>query len=169
MLYLCSPKKIQKVRKFLIIEASKSRLYLLALLWVLFLVIFTYTPILLSAALIDGSFSQTYFSNQSHFIAFLVNIGLVLMLFFDFHVSRKTAHNFFIWLMLLGILFSAIIYGHSRIAITNQLEKFVFPFGWQGVSFVFHSLFLVILVFLKERTLETELNVAKEFKNNKKE
>lgn len=71
--------------------------------------------------------------------------------------------------MLLGILFSAIIYGHSRIAITNQLEKFVFPFGWQGVSFVFHSLFLVILVFLKERTLETELNVAKEFKNNKKE
>lgn len=130
--------------------------------------LFTYTPIILSAIIKDISFWDVYAGAQSRFVAFLVNVGLVLMVFFDFHVSRKTAHNYFIWSMLIGILFSMIIYGHCRLTETEILDKFIFPFDWKGLSLIFHVLFLFILVFLKERTLETDLNVAKRFENKLK-
>lgn len=60
------------------------------------------------------------------------------------------------------------IYGHCRLAEAKILDRFIFPFNWKGLSLIFHVLFLLLLVFLKERTLETDLNIAKKFENKLK-
>lgn len=139
-------------------ELGKWRLYLRSLFWVVLMVFFTYTPILISFLMVGDSVDAVYFENQSRRISLFINIGLIVMVFFDYFNSNGQVHlkSEFVVLMLIGILLSIAIFFHSDVVYKNKLDRFVSPISWQGLSYLFHLLFLIILWILKERCYEVE-------------
>lgn len=139
--------------KILVKILERKRYYLMSLSWVLLLCFFTYTALIVSFFVKAGSFSGVYFSNQSQVVSMIVNVGLLVMVVFDYMSSDDQLPINNVMILLVGILFAMCIYGHSYL-FSNHLEtKYIAPISWNGLSFVSHVMFLLVLCYLKGELL----------------
>lgn len=135
---------------------EKKRYYLMSLAWVLLICSFTYTALIVSFFVKSNVFSDAYFNNQHQVISMVVNIGLLVMVVFDYMSSANQLSNKKVILLLVGIVFAMIVYGHSKIFYEKCNSDYITPISWNGLSYTFHILFLLILFYLKAESLILE-------------
>lgn len=118
-------------------------------LWLMMLLVFTYTPLFSAMIHVNGKFMAEYFKMESQMISMVVNFGLVFMLTID---SWGTNQEQTVWQQILNYLsfFLVIgIYWHSQYCqqeINGNLEWFL---SWEGCSIVMHVMLLGILLISK--------------------
>lgn len=135
----------------------------LALAWVLFMMFFTYTALVVELLKIDGNFVGLFYGEQSRYIALFVNIGLVVMLLFDNHVSLgKKLHGAFYYVPIIGIILSILLMTHCRLVVAEAHKIFVKPISREELSFVIYGFLMLVIYLLKVKSLITErVNVRK--------
>lgn len=120
-----------------------------SLLWLLMLLVFTYTPLFSAMIHVNGSVMVEYFKMESQMIAMIVNFGLVFMLVID---SWGTNQYQEIWQQILNYLsfFLVIgIYWHSQYCQQGLNDNLEFFLSWKGCSLVMHFVLLIILLVSK--------------------
>ena len=154
---------LSSVRK----EFDRMRYYQIALAWLLLMVFFTYTTILSESMVAGSSFECVHWTNQYSLIAMMVNCGLLFMVVFDYMLIGKSMSFTMIWVIFLGIIIAICIYGHTSIMATNTASEYKSPLDWPSLSICLHLVFLIILLWLKERAVEldmSEIEIVEEYR-----
>lgn len=147
---------------------NRLRIILLSLAWLLLMVFFTYTILIVNALDINVNFLDSYCKNQHSAISMLVNIGLLVMTMFDCISSKvQSSYKMFIWVMT-GVAVSICIYGWSEAYLMGSYQHYTFPINWKYLPYCLHCLFFVVLFCLKYYSLsgvtdEGDLIIKEEF------
>lgn len=130
-----------------------------SLLWLLMLLVFTYTPLFSAMIHVNGDVMVEYFRMESQKIAMIVNFGLVFMLVVDSWGANQDQE---IWQQIMNYLsfFLVIgIYWHSQYCqqeLNENLECFL---SWKGCSFMMHFVLLIILLISKSCSVYRSYNL----------
>lgn len=139
-------------------ELGRWKYYLIALAWLLLMVFFTYTAILSESMVAANSFESVHWTNQCTLIALIVNCGLLFMVVFDYMLAGKSIPHVVLWMVFIGIILAIGIYGHTKVLYASETEKYKFPLSWEPLARWLHLLFLIILLWLKERAVELDMS-----------
>lgn len=150
---------LKKLRE---IMEKKGKFYVIALSWLLLMMFFTYTIIISESFVATNSFDEVHFKNQCSLVSLIVNCGLVFMIVFDYKVaSDKDIPTNFVLVSLVGIVLAIALYGHANVLTANELDQYKFPLNWDCLSRLLHFTFLFILLYLKERVVELDMEKEK--------
>lgn len=120
--------------------------------WVLFMTFFTYSKLYEAVVSSGVSFVDSFVSNQAGFLSMFVNLGLVIMLAFDYsNVSKPIDYRDFRTPFVLIVLVLAIMW-HTSLE-PNGYDNFVAPLSWKVFSYLLHLIFIVGLWWMKFRVL----------------
>lgn len=136
----------------------------LACMWVIFMVFFTYTDLVYELFLDNGDFCNLFYKTQCEYVSLFVNVGIVIMLLFDNHVSNDKLHGVAYYLPIVAIVLCLFINAHCSLHIENELTKFVKPISWECLSIITHIIFLGLVFILKARSLWKYVTPNKELK-----
>lgn len=139
-------------------ELGRWKYYLIALAWLLLLLFFTYTAILSESMVAANSFGSVHWDNQCTLISLIVNCGLLFMVVFDYMLAGKNIPHTVMWVVFIGIILAIGIYGQTKIISENKVDEYKFPLNWEPLAQWLHLLFLVILLWLKERAVELDMS-----------
>ena len=139
-------------------EMCKWRYYLIALAWLMLMVFFTYTAILSEALMAGRTLEYAHCNNQCTLIALIVNCGLLFMVIFDYMLAGKDISHTMMWFIFIGIILAIGIYGHAGILKSDTLTSYKYPLSWSPLSQSLHLAFLIILLGLKERSIEVDMS-----------
>lgn len=124
-----------------------------ALMWLLLLVIFTYTPILVSLLLNNGSVMEAYFNSQHQAISLFINLGLLGMVLIDYFSVFPSIDGKMVVYLSIGVLALFVIYVHSGIIFygNGYLYKGIINNQWLSVTA--HIILLLIVLYIKYLSL----------------
>lgn len=128
----------------------------LGLVWVGFIILFTYTSLLVELTKIEGDFLNLFYNEQSKYISLFVNIGIVIMLMFD-NLSSGKYNNESAYVSIFAIVLCIIVMAHCDLNINNKLQNFKVPLSCKKLSIGIHILFLLLVYRLKVKTLTEEI------------
>lgn len=147
---------------------NKLKMMLLSLAWLLLMVFFTYTILIISAFDKDINFLNAYCTNQNSAISLLVNVGLILMLMFDCISNRiKASYNLF-GLFLSATIVAICIFCWSGAYLDNSYSHYFFPINWIYLAYLLHIIFLILIFSLKYISLsnmtgDNDIQVKQDF------
>ena len=153
-----------EIKQILYRELCMWRYYVIALSWLLLMMIFTYTVIVYGAMVVGNSLNSVHWENQSSLISLVVNCGLVFMAVFDYLLTGKSISYKMMTTIFVGIIFAIGIYGHTGIMATHTETNYKCPLNWPNLSLWMHTLYLIILLWLKERSIEGDAEYVEEYK-----
>lgn len=141
----------QNIRKYI----RHKKHYALSFTWLALIILFTYTSLVSFALQVNGtSLVSEYCRNQQCGISLLVNLGLLSMLIFDYIGARKTPSNK-LWVITLAAVFLIFgIYLHAGAFVLNKLTDYISPISKDSFSMFMHFFFLVILFYIKVKSME---------------
>lgn len=124
-----------------------------ALMWLSLLVIFTYTPILVSLLLNNGSVMEAYFNSQHQAISLFINLGLLGMVLIDYFSVFPSIDGKMVVYLSIGVLALFVIYVHSGIIFygNGYLYKGIINNQWLSVTA--HIILLLIVLYIKYLSL----------------
>lgn len=124
-----------------------------ALMWLSLLVIFTYTPILVSLLLNNGSVMEAYFNSQHQAISLFINLGLLGMVLIDYFSVFPSIDGKMVVYLSIGVLALFVIYVHSGIIFygNGYLYKGIINNQWLSVTA--HIILLLIILYIKYLSL----------------
>lgn len=146
----------------------KNKRYVLSVLWLLLIILFTYTPLVSVGLKVDEVFADAYCNNQCGWIAMFVNFGLLLMVVFDYWgTGKRPTTALWVW-SIVAIVVAMLIFAHTGMYVNHILHKFVYPLSDYRLSYALHLFFFGILLYIKIKSLEDdfpeeELTVKEEF------
>lgn len=124
----------------------------ITLVWVLFMCFFTYTD-LFAALLVSGdTFAPAFQNLQFRTIALCVNIGLVIMLLFDFTSKNERLHRSWIWIVIAGFAIAIMIYLHCRLVANQTHTQLVYPLNCDKLGIALFAVFLSVIFVMKSYT-----------------
>lgn len=156
---------ISKIKQILCRELYMWRYYFIAISWLLLMMVFTYTVIVYQSMIAGNSLNSVHWGNQSSLIALIVNCGLLFMAVFDYMLTGKPISYKMMITIFVGIIIAIGIYGHTGIMASHIETNYKFPLNWSNLSLCMHTLFLMILLWLKERSIEGDEERVEEYKN----
>lgn len=133
---------------------SKGIYFFKALLWVAFILFFTFTDLVVAAALDGISFNDSFYASQTASIALIVNLGLVVMLVVDLqisssrHPSRKLLYS-----VMFAMLLAVLIYLHVRANLAHSLDRFIPLISAPTLSITMFGMFILTITYIKYSTL----------------
>ena len=139
---------------------SIKRSFPLALLWMGFMVFFTYTILLLAIVETDTNFKTVFYEQQSSYISLFVNCGLVLMLVLDYvnsHPRSITPCSFV--LPFIAIMLCLIIKAHCDSNLKDILGNYMWPISSENLSIVAYTLFLITIISVRRKNLRYCLTI----------
>lgn len=139
---------------------TKYRGWMIAISWVMLLSLFTYTDLFCSMFKVESSFFLDYKSSQMHGISFMVNIGLLIMLVFDFIGAGKHFSNFKVICMLVAVLLAFLIFTFANLHHTGEIINYKEVLRCTSLVYVFHTVYILILVWLKHESIADECQVV---------
>ena len=146
----------------------KNKRYVLSVLWLLLIVLFTYTPLVSAGLKVDVVFADTYCRNQYDWIAMFVNFGLLLMVVFDYWgTGKRPTTVLWAWSIVASAIVMA-IFAHTGMYVRKELTAYVHPFSDYRLSYILHLAFFGILLYIKIKSMdnglpEDDLTVKAEF------
>lgn len=149
---------MKNIIKIIIKELERWRYYLIALAWMMLLIIFTYTAIISDSMMVGITFESAHWNNQYSLISLIVNCGLLFMVTFDYMLAGKSIPYSVVWTIFIGIILAIGIYGHAGILYSNTISDYKLPLNWPPLARWLHLIFLVTLLWLKERAVELDMS-----------
>ena len=134
------------------LKANFSSL-VLAFVWVLFMVFFTYTTLVFELMQADGDFCELFYQEQSRYLALFVNAGIVVMLLFDNHVAKQRFHGYSYYIPIVALILCLVIMAHCDVNIHKELQNYWGPISHEYFSIVMYGCFLFLVYVMKVRTL----------------
>lgn len=125
----------------------------LAFIWLLFMVFFTYTTLVVEMACAEGNFCELFYQEQSRYIALFVNVGIVAMLLFDNHVAKQPFRGVSYYIPFVSLVFCLIIMAHCEANVNHCLDKYIQPISWEYLSIIAYGCFLFMVYIMKVRAL----------------
>ena len=126
----------------------------MAVLWLAFMVFFTYTVLLSALIEVDTSFVSTFYEQQSTYLSLLVNMGLVVMLVVDYASTQIHTISIQSYILpFIAIVLCILIKAHCDCNINGELIKYVKPISYQPLSIIMYIFFIINLFILKVMTL----------------
>ena len=139
---------------------TKHRGWMISISWVILLSLFTYTDVFCSMFKVDSSFFIDYKSSQMHGISFMVNIGLLIMLVFDFIGAGKHFSNVKVVCVLVAVLLAFLIFTFTNLHHSGEIINYIEVLRCTSLVYVFHTLYIIILVWLKHESIADECQVV---------
>ncbi|WP_294631077.1 hypothetical protein [uncultured Bacteroides sp.] len=137
--------------------AIKNKHYFLSITWLVLIVLFTYTPLVHHALKIsDVLFVDEYCKNQQCGLSLLVNLGLLLMVVFDYIGAGKHTTTKLLVLVLCAVFVLLGIYLHTGIYVAKELSQYVYPISENNLSMILHIFFFCILLHIKIESMEEQ-------------
>lgn len=130
---------------------------LLGLMWMGFIVFFSYTSLLVELTKANGDFLNLFYNEQSKYIALFVNVGIVIMLLFDNWGAEHRHNSYAFYISIFAIVLCLIIMAHCDLNISNRLQNYKKPISCECLSVIIHGLFLLLVYILKVNTLTKEI------------
>ena len=124
-----------------------------ALIWLAFILFFTYSGLFVIAVQIDANLIQIYYNIQCRLVSVFVNFGLLFMLVIDYLLSDKKKHSRLLVMCLICFFIIVGLYGHAKFHETGKLDRFVSPFCSDEFSFILQTIFITMLLFIRYRTI----------------
>lgn len=134
-------------------KRAKGKLAGMALMWVGFMIFFTYTDVIMAFIKVTVDSVDCYSANQCRQIAMFVNFGLVAMLAFDYGSTDKPLRSKDFILPFISIALSIIILGHSYLVNTDRYQNYIYPLNIKEFGLYIHGLFILSLFKLKYNVL----------------
>ncbi len=134
----------------------------LSIAWLILIVFFTYTPLVHFAlkSTANTSFISEYSNHQYCGIALIVNLGLLIMVIFDYIGANKKVSVKLLVSVLVAVALIIGIYLHVGAYVANTLWQYIYPIKSHSLSIVFHVLFLLIVLSIKTKSMESnKINV----------
>lgn len=131
---------------------------MIALAWLVLMIFFTYTAIFTDSMLVGHTLESAHWNNQSSLISLIVNCGLLFMIVFDYMLAGKNIPNTMMWVIFIGIILAIGVFGHTKLLEANTVSTYKFPLNWNHLAQCLHILFLIILLWLKERAIELDMS-----------
>lgn len=123
-----------------------------ALTWVALMFFFTYTDLVVALCKSGDTFAPAFLGLQLKTITMFVNLGLIVMLLFDFTSKNNNISNVWVWTIIIGVFTAIAVYFHC-IKVVNQTHKdFVFPLNCDWFGIVLFTIFLIMIFVLKTYT-----------------
>lgn len=133
----------------------KSRHYFGAFTWLVLITLFTYTPLVESALKAnDALFVNEYCNNQQCGIALLVNLGLLVMVIFDYIGAKKKPTTGLLVLVLLAVFLLFCVFLHASAYVADHLQQYIYPISETYLSIFLHLCFFAILLYFKVLSME---------------
>lgn len=126
---------------------------LLSLAWVLFMVFFTYTALVVELLEKNGDFYKLFYLEQSQYISLFVNVGIVIMLLFDNHLTGNRYSGPAYYLPLFAILLCLTIKAHCDLNVQDGIKDYIYPICEKRLSVFAYCIFLFMVYILKARSL----------------
>ena len=137
----------------------KYKRYILSVLWLLLMILFTYTPLVAAGLKVNEVFADAYCNNQCAWIAMLVNFGLLLMVVFDYWgTGKQPTWNLYIS-SIVGLAIAALICGHTGLYVQDELSDFKFPINDYRCAYVLHLIFFAILLYIKVKSMDEDVPI----------
>lgn len=138
------------------------RIFVVALLWVCFIVFFTYTTLLVALVEEQTNFIDSFYQEQAKFVSLFVNFGIVFMLVFDVvNCKNSTIKSYEYILPFIAMLLCLIIMAHCKILNIGEGANYVYPINSRYLSIFAFVLYLFCIWFLKILTLLPQIECVK--------
>lgn len=135
----------------------RNKHYVLSITWLVLIMLFTYTPLVHHALKIsDIPFVDEYCNNQQCGISLLVNLGLLMMVVFDYIGAGKHSATKLLLLVFWGVFVVFGIYLHAGLYIAKELCQYVYPISENNLSMFLHILFFSILLYIKVESMKEQ-------------
>lgn len=141
--------------------------WLVSIGWVMLLSLFTYTELFHSLLRTDEKFVDAYLECQTHLVSLVVNIGLLVMLVFDYMSAGMEFSNRKVVGVMSAILFPVLIYAMATLQKSEDIVHYVGFMKSPCLLYVLHMVFLWILTWLKKESMGESVGIQmirKEFK-----
>lgn len=126
---------------------------LLSLFWVLFIMFFTYTTLWVELCRVNGNFFDSFYDSQRSYIALFVNAGIIIMLLFDNYAARKEFQGLETFIPIVTLFLCVFIMAHCDYNKTEKLPNLIYPLSHKKLSIIVYCLFIVMIYYLKVRSL----------------
>ena len=117
--------------------------------WVLFLVFFTYTPVIVALFVTDKDVLCTYYEMQKAPVSLLVNFGLLGMVVWDYFSVKPTMDIRVTICLFVGLLALFVIFFHANIMFTGTGKSYSDIINNDCLSFIAHFILLLAVGYLK--------------------
>ena len=128
---------------------ADKRSFWLALAWVAFICFFTYTELFTASISTDKNFSNQFHEMHVNIISMWVNIGLIVMLMFDYTAKNETLHRNLFWTATLSMLIPLSIYLHCNLVAGQKHMLYVAPLSWNNLSIFLFVIMLIVIFVIK--------------------
>ena len=137
--------------------AIRNKHFFLSISWLILIVLFTYTSLVHHALKIsDTPFLDEYCKNQQCGISLLVNLGLLLMVVFDYIGAGKRSTIKLLLLVLCAVFVVFGIYLHAGSYVAQELSQYIYPISKTNLSLFMHAFFFCILLYIKIESIEEQ-------------
>lgn len=134
----------------------RKRHYFLSVLWLILIVLFTYTSLVHEFLKKEGLSIEEYCNNQHCGISMIVNLGLLGMVVFDYIGAAKRITNGLVVKILFATFLIYSMYVHTGILLSGSIEDYKYPLCEKWLSIVLHAFFFVILLIIKIDSMRIE-------------
>lgn len=133
---------------------TKGIYFLKALLWVAFILFFTFTDLVVAAALDGVSFNDLFYASQTASIALIVNLGLVVMLVVDLQISTpRHPSRKLLYCVMFAMLLAVLIYLHVKANLAHSLDRFIPLISDPTLSITMFGVYILTITYIKYSTL----------------
>lgn len=129
--------------------SADSRSWKVALAWISFMFFFTYTDLVVALLVAGDTFKPAFQDMHIKSVSLFVNLGLVIMLLFDFSSKHATVHRNWMWTGIIGLILALVIFFHASLVANNTHSNLVFPLNCDILSIIVFCIFLLFIFILK--------------------
>lgn len=102
--------------------------FLRALIWVVLLMIFSFTEVFMSLLIVNQSFTNTLVETHASALAMIIDFGIIVMLIFDFFISSgKPITKWVVGGILAASFICVLINLHINQIIQGKPEMYIYP------------------------------------------
>ncbi|ROT07336.1 hypothetical protein EEL33_07240 [Muribaculaceae bacterium Isolate-037 (Harlan)] len=120
-----------------------------ALGWILFMIFFTYTDLVVALCSAGDTFKPAFQGMHIRMVSLLVNFGFVVMLLFDYSSKVQQLNRNYVWMSMFALFLALAMFLHCNVVENNEHSGYVFPLCWDAFSILLFVVFLGIVFVLK--------------------
>lgn len=129
-----------------------------SIVWIGFMVLFTYTPVMKSLLMLNDDTGSAYVNHQYCGISVLVNFGLLFMVLMDYVGANKRIGPKILFLTVFGCVLVFVMFFHLKMQVEKTYIQYYWPISSRGLVCFLHITFLAVVLWIKAMSLDESLS-----------